>query len=161
MKKLLLIAAAAVFAFGTAAAQKQTKAEKEAAKMQQEIATSAYVKKIVDARNFQYMPVEYTRGNSLKQNALEEDQLIVRPDNILVSLGATSFVRTNEYEVVSDEMVKNNREVKIKATADDNSQVILTFIIDPKTAKTKLKINSSKAGYVVYEGTIQEAPRER
>lgn len=156
MKKVLLLMAALMVVTFSAQAQKKTKAEKEADKARKELATAALMDRIIPAKNFQFVPFEYTQSNSGTQNINRYEYTKVRPNSLESAMTGTPGINTNRYEWVLCEKKKDIWQVKIKAVADGGANVTYTFAINAKSGMATLRIASNKASSLTYKGSVRE-----
>lgn len=156
MKKALLLMAALVVVTFSAQAQKKTKAEKEAEKAKKELATAALMDRIIPAKNFQFVPFEYTQNNAGTSNINRYEYTKVRPASFEVAMTGTPGVNTNRYEWVLCEKKKDVWVVKIKAIADAGEQETFSFAINAKTAMATMRLTSNKSPMITYKGTVRE-----
>lgn len=156
MKKALLLMMALVVVSFSAQAQKKTKAEKEAAKAKKELATAATMDRIIPAKNFQFVPFEYTLNNAGTSNINRYEYTKVRPDSFECAMTGTPSVNTNRYEWVLCEKKKDVWIVKIKANADNGDMETFSLAINAKTAMATLRLTSNKNSSITYKGTVRQ-----
>lgn len=167
MKKLIVMLTAGLLVVGSADAfaQKKSKAEKNAEKAQAEMQSAALMERIVPAKNFQFIPYQYTQTSSGTVSINRYEYLRVRPASLEAYMTICPGVNTNRYEWISCELVKETWVIKMRAVAETGQNLDLDLAIRAKNGSATLKVRSNKsldpnnpaaANNITYAGNIRE-----
>ncbi len=166
MKRLALMLAAGLLVIGSAdaLAQKKSKADKQAEKAQAEMESVALMERIVPAKNFQFVPFQYTQTATGTETINRYEYLNVRPNSMEAYMTICPGVNTNRYEWLSCELVKDTWVVKMRVIAETGQNLDMELAIRSKTKAATLKVRSNKsldpnnaaaANSITYSGNIR------
>ena len=165
MKKVVLLMAALMTVTFSAQAQKKSKEAKAAEKARKEMVTAELIERTVPNKNFQFVPYEYIQTNTGTTTITRYEYTKIRPNSMEVYMTNCPGVMTNRYEWLSCEKKKDIYLVKIKAVADNGSNLSFDFAINSKTGLATLRVRSNKsldqnnpggANSITYKGNIRE-----
>lgn len=156
MKKLILMFVAVFAVTLGAQAQKLSKEEKEAQKIQKEAETDALLKRLFSTKNLLFVPTSYETKTGGRINIDKYQFTRVRPDFFQVSMdGMPSIDLKGGYEITSNEAVKGGYRMVISFNSG-NAMYTADLVANSKTGLAVMRVKSNKDEDRTYRGSIRE-----